>query len=487
MRQQPQIGTFLMSSAVFLASLSLAVPSSIAQNPFPNPAKVVIVNQFYSSVPDVPGPVAWNAFSTALLKSGAFVVATQNPAAAQYAFEGIVSEAKNQAKPGIKDMLKGFLVVGEEQSGLRLDVRVLDIRTGVLIDSVGVTSFELNKNADKITMADVGALIGGFTASRKQGSDSSVSKAGNAAGKASKESMDEALAGCVVEAVNRIASRSEQYQTIAAGVTPRGPSPNQNQFPQSLPPQAATSQPPYGNPSMGYPPSAPPPSAAMPPGYPSTQPSSYGYPSMAPVPGQYPMPQELGYPPMAGSAPGYPSNQPPSYGYPSTVFPPNQPSVPQEYGYPQAGYPPQQPPQGWNQPPPGYNQPPQGYPQPYGAYGYPPYQGPSGPSQGAPGQQASPGTPGYNQPGFPPMAPPMNQYPPPQGYASQPPPESQGIPPYGGQPGYPPYQGGAPGYPQAGYPSVPPGNTGVSYPVMPQAPGPPQGQAPPQAPPPGWR
>ena len=449
--------SWLLAGAL-VSSLFLSVSAFAAQGP----ARPVAVYQFNSDVAEIPPHVAWNAFSTALVKSGIFTVVTQNPAMAQYGFDGFVTEVKaGQGKADFTGILKGlFVTTGGEQSGVRVEIKVLDVKTGQILDTVSVASADLKS---KFGLADVAGIIQGFTSKGQSSSSSSSTRP-------RKDVIDEAFANCIVEAVNKISTQAAQYQNMASAIPPQN---NQQAVPSfgALPPgygQQPGYNPSYNQPPAGYPPSQgypgqAPPTAGLPPGYPS--PPGYGYPPTPPT----------GFPPpTVGGGTQYPSSQPPGYGYPPQMGPavgaypppaPEQAYPPTWSGAPQA----QQP---------GYGYPPMGAPQggpmtgayppppPSSELGYPP---PAwGGSQGYPGNQpaAYVHPPGSNQPG-------ITEYP------STPPPMPPG---YGGQPGYPPNVAGAPGYPQPGYPpqQMPPG---AAFPPQGSA-YPPQGQA---APPPGWR
>jgi curli biogenesis system outer membrane secretion channel CsgG len=439
-----------------LVSVLLSMSALAAQGP----ARPVAIYQFNSDVAEIPPHVAWNAFSTALVKTGIFTVVTQNPAMAQYAFEGFVTEVKaGQGKVDVKGLLKGFFVnTSDEQSGVRVEIKVLDVKTGQILDTIGVASADLKS---KFGLADVGSILQGLTSKGQSSSSSST--------RPRKDVMDEAFANCIVEAVNKISPQAAQYQNMASAIPPpnnqqaapafNAPPPMYGQQPAYNP---SYNQPPQGYPAPGYPGQAPPP------GYPTSQPP-YGYPAGPP---------QAGFPPTVSGPQGFPSNQPPAYGYPPQMAPAvgaYPPPAAAEHAYPPnwGG------PTGAPQPPqPGYGYPSIGPPQGGPTTGaYPPP--PSGPESGYP-PTAWGGAQGYpsNQPaayGHPPGA---NQSGIPE-YPSAPPSMPSG---YGGQPGYPPNAAGGPGYPQAGYPPQQM-SPGAAYP--PQVGGyPPQGQA---APPPGWR
>jgi curli biogenesis system outer membrane secretion channel CsgG len=452
--------SWLVAGAL-VSSLFLSVSAFAAQGP----ARPVAVFQFNSDVAEIPPHVAWNAFSTALVKTGIFTVVTQNPAMAQYAFDGFVTEVKaGQGKIDVKGVLKGFFVnTGDEQSGVRVEIKVLDVKTGQILDTIGVSSADMKS---KFGLADVGAIIQGLTSKGQ-------SSSGGTSTRARKDVMDEAFANCIVEAVNKISTQAAQYQNMASAIPP---STNQQPAPSfgAVPPtygQQPGYNPSYNQPAPGYPssPGYPPgqaPMAGVPPGYSPNQPA-YGYPPPTP-------PQ--GFPPTAGGG-TYPPSQPPAYGYPPQMgpavgaYPPPAPeqAYPPTWGgapgsppaqQPVYGYPPSGAPQGG--PTTGAYPPP---PPPSPEFGYPPTAR-SGGSQGYPSNQPAVygHPPGSSQPGIP-------------EYPSAPPP----MPGYGGQPGYPPNVAGPPGYPQPGYPpqQMPPG---AAFPPQGGA-YPPQGQAPP----PGWR
>jgi hypothetical protein len=335
-------------------------PPQLIQLQVQGPKKVVLLNQFNSSVPEIPAQVAWNTFATALVRSGAFIVGAQNPMAAEYALEGMVTEAR--AVPGknvMNELLKGLLAPGAEQVGVRVDIKVIDPRTGYIVDSINVSSGEQTSN--KLTLYDVGAFVQGLTSANRPGDTAPI-------GRTRKDLIDFAFAGSIIEAVNRIVIRAGQYQSAPSGLAQAGYPQSQQSIPGQYPAD-------YGYPSSGYPPQAPQLGGA--PGYPSSQ--SPGYPSSGYPPSPYP--QQA---PPTGGAPAYPSTQLPPSTYPSSGYPPSQyPS--QGYGYPAPGYPPPQtpPPGGYPQTQPGSPGSQQGSPPPPG--GYPQTQpSPPGSQQGYP-------------------------------------------------------------------------------------------------------
>ncbi len=312
------------------------VPDFVAEAQIPR--RVVAVYQFNSVIPDISGPLARELFIGALVRSGKFAIAPPNAAGAEYIFDGAISESK-AAKGSMKGVLKDLLA--GEQAAISFDVRIVEARSGVLLDYVNVTTREMV--ARKLKLTDV---LDGM----KSGNPSVQNKA-----------TTDLLSPYITEAVNRIAAKYGPAQ--AAGL---------NNFPQ----QGGFAQPGYPNPSdpyqSGYPSNPMSTPGYNPSGYPSTQ-----YPSQLPPAQGYP---QQGYPstqyPPAQPGQGYPQTGYPSTQYPSSQYPPMDPNQP---GYPsstQPGYPSAQNPYGIPGAPgsqPGYPPPP--YPsQPQGLGGAAPGQ-----------------------------------------------------------------------------------------------------------------
>ncbi len=187
--------------------------------------KVVTIYQFRSSVQEVAGANATDMFTTALIKSGAFLVAERQRlnegimaekqlntqgltsgnaveeklAGADYIFEGSVTEANAQeSKTGVGGTFKGLGIEGSQEKGrIGLDLRVIDARTGVVLDAVNVSK---SIKQDGFSVSGVGALLGGIIKKETHGADAAVSHD-------TKEGIDKALRECIEEAVYQLVKR----------------------------------------------------------------------------------------------------------------------------------------------------------------------------------------------------------------------------------------------------------------------------------------
>jgi curli biogenesis system outer membrane secretion channel CsgG len=128
--------------------------------------KIVTIYQFRSGVAGIQNQAAADMFTNALMESGAFLVAerqmmadlaaekglnatgrsdgdsAQHPvAAAQYIFEGAISEDnETQDQSQNSFSLGGITVGGQSQKGkIAIDVRVVDANTGLVMDSIAIT------------------------------------------------------------------------------------------------------------------------------------------------------------------------------------------------------------------------------------------------------------------------------------------------------------------------------------------------------------
>jgi curli biogenesis system outer membrane secretion channel CsgG len=132
-----------------------------------NQRKVVTIYQFTSGVPGVSNSALTDMFTTALIKSGAFLVAERERlnadiatekglnahgmstgdtaqhkiAAAQFIFEGTVSESNaDQDDSSTTGSIGGLNVGGSHQNGkIAIDVRVVDADSGLVMDSIDVS------------------------------------------------------------------------------------------------------------------------------------------------------------------------------------------------------------------------------------------------------------------------------------------------------------------------------------------------------------
>lgn len=187
--------------------------------------KVVTIYRFRSMVPEISADSATDMFTTALIKSGSFAVAERQQlneglmqekqlnaqgmttgdtsqkllAGADYIFEAAVTEANPDAsKTGMAGTFRG---IGVEKSGgkgeIGLDVRVLDARTGLVLDAVNVRK----KVAEGgFSVKGIGSFVQGFTHKRLRGADASIAHN-------RKEGVDKALRACIEEAIYQLVKR----------------------------------------------------------------------------------------------------------------------------------------------------------------------------------------------------------------------------------------------------------------------------------------
>lgn len=187
--------------------------------------KVVTIYKFRSAVPEMHGENATDMFTTALVKSGAFAVAERQRlndgvmaerqmnaqgltsgsssqsklAGADYIFEGALTEANaNKSKTGASGTVKGL---GLEGSGAKaeigLDVRVVDARTGVVLDAVNVRK---PVKQGGLSVSGIGAFAQSFTKKNLQGADLNLASE-------HKEGVDRAVRECIEEAIHELVSR----------------------------------------------------------------------------------------------------------------------------------------------------------------------------------------------------------------------------------------------------------------------------------------
>lgn len=189
------------------------------------PKKTVTIYQFESSVSEVSPASATDMFTTALIKTRAFDVlerqrlgesvykekqlnqggmttgdaAQHRLTGADFIFVGVITEANAQSdRTGAAGAYKG---VGVETSGekaeIGLDVRVLDAKTGKVLDSVDVRK--------KISQGGFSASGLGKLFGKKKTKGASLGIASD-----KKDSIDKALRECIEEAVNTLVSRYEE-------------------------------------------------------------------------------------------------------------------------------------------------------------------------------------------------------------------------------------------------------------------------------------
>jgi curli biogenesis system outer membrane secretion channel CsgG len=185
----------------------------------------VAIYDFRSAVPDVQVAAAQEMFVTALIKSGAFAVAERQRlnegvmrerqlnssgittgaaagqvAAARYVFEVVVSEANRGASESAQTINIGGMTVGGGKSAdaIGLDVRIVDVQTGLVVDAVNVVK---EVEASTSNVSGVGSMLRSFnifTPPVNVDVDSRSSR---------KEGVDRALRACIEVAVAELARR----------------------------------------------------------------------------------------------------------------------------------------------------------------------------------------------------------------------------------------------------------------------------------------
>ncbi len=187
--------------------------------------KVVTIYEFRSSVSEISGAAATDMFTTALIKSGSFAVAERHRLnqgvaiekqlnaqgqttgqvaqsqlkGAEFIFEGTVSEANaNESKTGIGGVFRGLgLETSGEKAVMGIDVRVVSVATGEVLDSVNVRK---PIKAGGFSLSGVGSIVQSYSKRDLQGADVGVSHEG-------REGVDEALRACIEESVYQLVKR----------------------------------------------------------------------------------------------------------------------------------------------------------------------------------------------------------------------------------------------------------------------------------------
>lgn len=190
------------------------------------PKKTVTIYQFDSTVPEVSPASATDMFTTALIKTKAFRVLerqrlnesvyqekqlnqggmTTGDAAqhlltgADFIFTGAITEANAQKKKtGIAGSYDGVgLETSGEKAEIGLDVRVLDARTGDVLDAVSVRK-EIAQGG--YSVSGLGKKL--FGKKKPKGANLGIAQD-------YKEGVDKALRKCIDEAVKKIVSRYEE-------------------------------------------------------------------------------------------------------------------------------------------------------------------------------------------------------------------------------------------------------------------------------------
>lgn len=219
--------TKIIAKALILATCLLLGVSTHAQQQAsaPSARKVVTIYEFKSQVPEVSPQSATDMFMTALVKTRTFAVlerqrleesvyrekqlnqqgmttgdaANYRLAGADYIFVGTVTEANATAsRTGMAGSYKGLGVeTSGEDAEIGLDIRVLDARTGAVLDAVN-TRKKISEGG--VSVSGIGSFLRSVTGKKVPGGDVSVAHD-------SKEGVDKALRECIEEAVNELAKR----------------------------------------------------------------------------------------------------------------------------------------------------------------------------------------------------------------------------------------------------------------------------------------
>jgi curli biogenesis system outer membrane secretion channel CsgG len=190
------------------------------------PKKTVTIYQFDSTVPEVSPASATDMFTTALIKTKAFDVlerqrldesvyqekqlnqggmttgdvAQYQLTGADFIFTGAITEANAQKKKtGAAGTYDGVgLETSGEKAEIGLDVRVLDAKTGKVLDAVSVRK-EIAQGG--YSVSGLGKKL--FGKKKPKGANLGISHD-------KKEGIDKALRDCINEAVKKIVSRYEE-------------------------------------------------------------------------------------------------------------------------------------------------------------------------------------------------------------------------------------------------------------------------------------
>jgi curli biogenesis system outer membrane secretion channel CsgG len=195
----------------------------------PGAKTAVAIYDFRSAVSDVQVGAAQEMFVTALIKSGTFAVAerqrlnegvmrerqlnaagvTAGPAAGQvaaarYVFEVVVSEANRGANESSTSVNVGGMTVGGGSSAdaIGLDVRIVDVSTGMVVDAVNVVK---TIEARTSNVSGVGNLLESLRAKAGKAPMPITLDGENRSSR--KEGADRALRACIEVAVAELARR----------------------------------------------------------------------------------------------------------------------------------------------------------------------------------------------------------------------------------------------------------------------------------------
>jgi curli biogenesis system outer membrane secretion channel CsgG len=194
----------------------------------PGVRTTVAIYEFRTAVSEVQVGAAQEMFVTALIKSGAFAVAerqrlneglmrerqlnsagiTAGPAAGQvaaarYVFEVVVSEANRGASESAQSVNIGGMTVGGGKSAdaIGLDVRIVDVQSGLVVDAVNVVKTIEAKTSN---VSGVGNLLGSLRGLAGKTMPINVDAESRSS---RKEGVDRALRACMEVAVAELARR----------------------------------------------------------------------------------------------------------------------------------------------------------------------------------------------------------------------------------------------------------------------------------------
>lgn len=187
--------------------------------------RAVTIYEFRSTVPEISASSGTDMFATALIKSGAFRVLERQRlhegvmmekqinsqgmttgdsaqhllVGADYIFEGTISEANpEESNTGLAGAFRGLGMEGSSKNAaIGLDIRVVDARTGEVLDSVNVRKKVGSKG---MSIGGVGSFVQSFTKKGLDGADVAVSHDRN-------EGVDKALRECIEESIYQLVTR----------------------------------------------------------------------------------------------------------------------------------------------------------------------------------------------------------------------------------------------------------------------------------------
>ncbi len=193
------------------------------------------IYEFRSEVPEINARMAADMFTTALVRSGQFTVVERSRISqgvmrekqmnaagqttgqtaqaqlteARYIFEGTVSEANREAaaNKGAVTMAGARVGGGTGKDQIAIDVRVVDVNSGQVLEAVAVRKDIESSQAE---VSGLGALASKYLESR--GKTVSPFMPEVEASRGRKQSVDAALRSCIDLAVHELATRLQRPQ-----------------------------------------------------------------------------------------------------------------------------------------------------------------------------------------------------------------------------------------------------------------------------------